>query len=151
MSIQNEIQAQVVAAMKAGANQRRDALRLILNAIKVEAKDQRRDLSLDEERQVLSREAKKRREAIEGYQMVNNLERAQKENEELAIIQEFLPQALTAEEVKAIIQSIVAELQVTSKNDFGRVMKALLSQTSDRFPGKDAKSLVDQAFLQLFP
>ena len=144
MSIQSEAQSKVIAAMKAHDDARRDALRLIVNALKTEAKEKLHELSPDEEIAVLMREAKKRREAIEDYKKVGAEDRAQKEAYELDIIQDFLPKQLTADEVREIIKALVAELNIASKKDAGKLMKALMPKLKGVFPGNEAKKLVDE-------
>ena len=145
MSILADIHAQVVAAMKARENDKRDALRLLENALKTESKNPTpHDLTPDEEITILTREAKKRNEAIESYKAAGAEDRAQKEAFELAIIQSFLPQPLSADEVRDMIKKIVADQGISSKKDFGKVMQALNPQIKGRFPGKDVKPLFDE-------
>lgn len=148
MSLTTEVHEQVIAAMKARDNNRRDTLRFIENALKTEAKEKLHELSNDEEIAVLTREAKKRREAIESYQQVGAADRAEKESYELEIIQSFLPKQLTADEVKAIIDELVKELEIKSKKDMGKLMKALMPKIKGVFPGNEAKKLVDAVELE---
>ena len=143
MSLTEEVHAQIITAMKARDNARRDALRLVENALKTEAKEKLHDLSNDEEIAVLTRESKKRREAADAYREAGADDRAAKEEYELGIIQEFMPKQLTEDEVRGIIAGIVSELGITSKKDAGRVMKSLMPKIKGRFPGNDAKKLVD--------
>lgn len=144
MSILNDIQEQVKNAMKSGDAQRRDALRLIQSALKKEFIDNGRvDLTPEKEVAVLSSEAKKRREAIESYKLAGAEDRAASEAYELAIIQEFLPAGLSEDDVKKMIDELVAELQIASKKDLGKLMKALMPKIKGRFPGNEAKKLVD--------
>ena len=144
MSLMNDIQSQVKEAMKAGDAKRRDALRLVYNALKNEYIEKRADLTPEEEITILTREAKKRREAIEAYTQAGSAERAEQEAYELEIIDAFLPAGLTEEDVKKMIDELVAELQITSKKDLGKLMKALMPKIKGRFPGNEAKKLVDQ-------
>ncbi len=143
MSLMNDIQGQVKEAMKAGDAKRRDALRLVYNALKNEYIEKREDLTPEEEITILTREAKKRREAIEAYNQAGSPERAEQEAYELEIIDAFLPAGLTEEDVKKMIDELVAELQITSKKDLGKLMKALMPKIKGRFDGKEAKRLVD--------
>ena len=143
MSLIVEIQNQVKDAMKSGDAKRRDALRLILNALKTEEKEKRVELTPEQEIEILTREAKKRREAIDAYTQAGSQERADNEAYELNLIQGFLPAALTEDEVKAIIADLVKELEITSKKDLGKVMKSLMPKIKGRFPGNEAKKLVE--------
>jgi uncharacterized protein YqeY len=143
MSLIVEIQNQVKDAMKSGDAKRRDALRLILNALKTEEKEKRVELTPEQEIEILTREAKKRREAIDAYTLAGSQERADNEAYELNLIQGFLPAALTEDEVKNIIAELVKELEITSKKELGKVMKSLMPKIKGRFPGNEAKKLVD--------
>ena len=143
MSLMNDIQSQVKDAMKAGDGKRRDALRLVYNALKNEYIEKRADLTPEEEITILTREAKKRREAIEAYNQAGSPERAEQESYELEIIEAFLPAGLSEDDVKKMIDELVAELQITSKKDLGKLMKALMPKIKGRFDGKEAKRLVD--------
>jgi uncharacterized protein YqeY len=129
--------------MKSGDAKRRDALRLILNALKTEEKEKRVELTPEQEIEILTREAKKRREAIDAYTLAGSQERADNEAYELNLIQGFLPAALTEDEVKTIIAELVKELEITSKKELGKVMKSLMPKIKGRFPGNEAKKLVD--------
>lgn len=144
MALIQDIQEQVKSAMKAHDDQRRDALRLILNALKTEEKEKRITLTPDMEIAILTSEAKKRREAIEGYEAAGAEDRAAKEKYELDLITSFLPAQLTEDDVKKIITDLVAELKIESKKDQGKLMKELMPKLKGRFPGNEAKKLVDQ-------
>jgi hypothetical protein len=145
MTVLNDIQEQVKQAMKSHDDRRRDALRLIQSALKKEYIDNGRvDLTPEKEIAILSSEAKKRRDSIAEYNSIGATDRAEQEAYELAIVQEFLPEAMSEDDVRKIISELVAELQVTSKKDVGKVMKSLMPKIKGRFPGQDAKKLVDE-------
>lgn len=139
-----ELQKQILIAMKSGDSRRRDALRFILNSLQVQAKDKRSELTAEEEIEVLTREAKKRREASESYRIANSPEREEKENYELGIIQEFLPQPLSEAEVRSIITALVAELGISSKKDIGKLMKELMPKIKGRYPGNEIQKLINE-------
>lgn len=143
MALIAEISNQVKEAMKSGDAQRRDALRLILNALKTEEKEKRIELTHEAEIEILTREAKKRRESIADYEKVGSEERAAKERYELELIQSFLPEEMSADDVKKLIDALVAELGIASKKDVGKLMKALMPKIKGVFPGNEAKKLVD--------
>ena len=143
MALIKDIQEQVKEAMKAHDDKRRDALRLILNALKTEEKEKRVELTPEMEIAILTSEAKKRREAIESYEIAGSAERAEKEKYELALIQSFLPEALSEDEVKKIINELIQELGIKEKKEMGKLMKALMPKIKGRFPGNEAKKLVD--------
>lgn len=144
MALIQDIQEQVKIAMKSHDDQKRDALRLILNALKTEEKEKRVTLTPEMEIAILTSESKKRREAIEGYEAAGAEERAAREKYELDLITSFLPAQLTEDEVRKIIRDLIAELKIESKKDQGRLMKELMPKLKGRFAGNEAKKLVDQ-------
>jgi uncharacterized protein YqeY len=130
-----ELEADVRDAMRAGNTARRDALRLILASLKSAEKDLLRPLSEDEELQVLQRERKKRIEAAEAFRGGGREEQAAKEEAELAVLEEFMPEPLSEEELERILDDAIAENGATSMRDMGRVMKDVMPQIAGRADG----------------
>jgi uncharacterized protein len=130
-----ELGDEVKEAMRAGDAARRDALRLILASLKSAEKDLLRPLSEDEELQVLQRERKKRIEAAEAFRSGGREEQAAKEDAELAVLEEFMPEPLTEEELERILDDAIAENGATSMRDMGRVMKDVMPQVAGRADG----------------
>jgi uncharacterized protein len=137
-----EIEDELKDAMKARDAERRDALRLILNALKGSAKELQRPLSDDEELQVLQRERKRRVEAAEAFRSGGREEQAQAEERELAILEEFMPAPLTDEEIEDIVDDAIAEVGATSMADLGRVMADVMPQTAGRADGSVVSQIV---------
>jgi uncharacterized protein YqeY len=130
-----ELGDDVKDAMRAGDTARRDALRLILASLKSAEKDLLRPLSEEEELQVLQRERKKRIEAAEAFRGGGREEQAAKEEAELAVLEEFMPEPLTEEELERILDDAIAENGATSMRDMGRVMKDVMPQIAGRADG----------------
>jgi uncharacterized protein YqeY len=130
-----ELGDDVKDAMRAGDTARRDALRLILASLKSAEKDLLRPLTEDEELQVLQRERKKRIEAAEAFRGGGREEQAAKEEAELAVLEEFIPEPLTEEELERILDDAIAENGATSMRDMGRVMKDVMPQIAGRADG----------------
>jgi len=130
-----ELEDDVKDAMRAGDAARRDALRLILASLKSAEKDLLRPLTEDEELQVLQRERKKRIEAAEAFRGGGREEQAAKEDAELAVLEEFMPEPLTEEELERILDDAIAENGATSMRDMGRVMKDVMPQIAGRADG----------------
>jgi uncharacterized protein YqeY len=130
-----ELEADVRDAMRSGDTARRDALRLILASLKSAEKDLLRPLSEEEELQVLQRERKKRIEAAEAFRGGGREEQAAKEEAELSVLEEFMPEPLTEEELERIVDDAIAENGATSMRDMGRVMKDVMPQISGRADG----------------
>ena len=135
MTLIEELEDEVKDAMRAGDAARRDALRLILSSLKSAEKDLLRPLSEDEELQVLQRERKKRIEAAEAFRGGGREEQAAKEDAELAVLEEFMPEPLTEEELERIVDDAIAENGATSMRDMGRVMKDVMPQIAGRADG----------------
>jgi uncharacterized protein YqeY len=130
-----ELEDDVKDAMRAGDAARRDALRLILASLKSAEKDLLRPLTEDEELQVLQRERKKRIEAAEAFRGGGREEQAAKEDAELAVLEEFMPEPLSEEELERILDDAIAENGATSMRDMGRVMKDVMPQIAGRADG----------------
>ena len=135
MTLIEELENDVKEAMRAGDAARRDALRLILSSLKSAEKDLLRPLTEDEELQVLQRERKKRIEAAEAFRGGGREEQAAKEDAELAVLEEFMPEPLTEEELERIVDDAIAENGATSMRDMGRVMKDVMPQIAGRADG----------------
>jgi uncharacterized protein YqeY len=136
------IEDEIKEAMKARDAERRDALRLIVNALKNSEKELQRPLSEDEELQVLQRERKKRLEAAEAFRSGGREEQAAKEEAELEVLEEFMPEPLSEEELERIVDDAIAENGATSLREMGRVMADVMPQIAGRADGSAVSQLV---------
>ena len=139
MSLIAEIEDELKDAMRARDAERRDALRLILNALKGSQKELQRPLTEDEELQVLQRERKRRLEAAEAFRSGGREEQAVSEERELEILEEFMPEPLSEDEVEEIVDDVIAEVGATSMADLGRVMADVMPQVAGRADGSAGK------------
>jgi uncharacterized protein YqeY len=137
-----EIEDEIKEAMKARDGERRDALRLIVNALKNSEKELQRPLSDEEELQVLQRERKRRVEAAEAFRTGGHEDRAEAEERELAILEEFMPEPLTEDEIEEIVDDAIAEVGATSMADLGRVMADVMPQIAGRADGSVVSQFV---------
>jgi uncharacterized protein len=142
VSLITEIEDEIKEAMKARDAERRDALRLIVNALKGSEKELQRPLSDDEELQVLQRERKKRVEAADAFRTGGREEQAAAEERELSILEEFMPEPLSEEEIEEIIDDAIAEVGATSMADLGRVMADVMPQVAGRADGSSVSQIV---------
>jgi hypothetical protein len=142
MSLIAEIQHELEVAMKERNALRRDTLRLILANLRSAEKELQRELNDQEELQVLQRERKKRLEAAEAFRAAGNEQRAEAEEDELDVIEEFMPEPLSEEELEAIIDDAIAECGATSLRQLGRVMADVMPQVSGRADGSAVSQLV---------
>ena len=142
MSLIGRLEDELKNAMLARENERRDALRLILSSLRSAEKDLQRPLSDDEELQVLQRERKRRIEAAEAFRDADREAQAQKEEGELAILEEFMPEPLSEDDLERIVDDAIAENGATSMRDMGRVMADVMPQIAGRADGSAVSQIV---------
>jgi uncharacterized protein YqeY len=142
MSLIARMEEDLKTAMLEHDNERRDALRLLLASLRSAEKELQRPLTDDEELQVLQRELKRRIEAAEAFRGGGRDEQAEKEERELAVLQEFMPAPLTEEELEEIVDDVIAEVGATSLRQLGRVMADVMPQVAGRADGSMVSQLV---------
>jgi uncharacterized protein YqeY len=145
VSLKERIQTDLTAAMRSRDALRRDVLRMATNSAYNLEKRQQKPLSEDELLGVLSREVKTRRESVEAFRKGGREDLAAKEEAEIAILQEFLPKALSEEEIRSLVDQAVAATGASSARDMGKVMGWLAPRTRGRADGKRVSELVAQA------
>ena len=142
MTIIADIETELRDARLARDDARRDALSLLLNALRGAEKELQRTLSEDESLQVLQRERKKRVEAMEAFDAAGREEQADREEFELDVIEEFMPEPLSEDDLEEIVDNVIAEVGATSIRDLGRVMADVMPQVSGRADGSTVSQLV---------
>lgn len=142
MSIKERLQQDRIAAMRAGDTTKRNAVGLLLAAIKQEEIDGQ--ITLDDEGvlAVLMKQAKQRRESIADYEKAGRPEMLASEQAELAIIESYLPQQMGREQIAAIAAEIVAELGVTDAKGMGQVMGKLMPKVKGQADGRLVNEVV---------
>lgn len=144
MSLKEKINEDLKTAMKSGDKVRLETVRSIRSLIlEFEKSGANREMTEVDELKMLNTAAKKRKDAIEIYEKAGKPEIADKERAELEIIQEYLPKALTEEEITNIAKEVMAEVGASTKQDFGKVMPKVMAQTKGRADGKIVKSLIE--------
>ena len=131
--------------MRSREELRRDVLRMVTNAAYNLEKKEQRPLSDDEYLAVVTREVKTRRESVEAFRKGGREELAIREESEIAILSEFLPQALSDEELQALVAEAVTATGASSARDLGKVMGWLAPRTRGRADGKRVHELVAQS------
>ena len=142
MTLIEEIEEDLAEAMRERDAERRDALRLILASLRSAEKELQRPLSEDEELQVLQRERKKRIEAADAFRAAGREEQAEKEEDELDVLEEYMPEPLSEEEIEDIVDNVIAEVGATNVRDLGRVMADVMPQVAGRADGSAVSQLV---------
>ncbi|HEX9872856.1 MAG TPA: GatB/YqeY domain-containing protein [Deferrimonas sp.] len=142
MTLKDRLNEAMKEAMRAKAPLRLSTIRLVRSAIKNREIEARCELDDPEVIGVLSTLVKQRRESAQVYRENDRIELAEKEEEELAIIQEFLPAQLGEEEIRGIIEEAVAAVGAASMKEMGQVMKIVAARTTGRADGRLVSELV---------
>ena len=147
MDLQQRLTEAMKEAMKAKQTERLGVIRLIRTAVKNAEIDQRKEMDDDAIIAVMSTLLKQRRESAQIYRDNDRLDLAEKEEREIEVLQEFLPQALSEEELKALIAEAIAEVGATSMKEMGAVMKKVTAQTVGRADGRVVSELVKASLM----
>ena len=147
MSLKEKLQNDLTSAMRSRDELRSSTIRMVLTSIKNEevSGKEARELSDAEIITVLSREAKKRREAAEAYEQAGAADRAATEKAEGVVIAEYLPKQLSESEIKEFIAAAIKESGATSPAQMGLVMKALQPKIAGKADGGTVSALVKAA------
>ncbi|NEO28855.1 MAG: GatB/YqeY domain-containing protein [Symploca sp. SIO3C6] len=148
MSLKDRISEDIKAAMKAKNKSRLETVRSIKKALLEKEVSLRpsgqETLTEAQEIELLAQQAKQRRDSIEQYRQAGRDDLAQQEAQELAIIEEYLPQQLSDEEVNAIIDEIITQTGAASAKDMGKVMGQAMQRLKGRAEGKKIQALVKE-------
>ena len=139
MTLQQRVDSDLKEAMRAKDARKLGVLRMLKSALKYAAiakSDAEAELSDAEAVQVIRKQAKQRRDSIESFEKGGRAELADKEKEELAILNTYLPQGMNVDELAKVVRETIAELGATSKAQMGAVMKALQAKVGGRADGK---------------
>jgi len=142
MRLEQKLVDDMKSAMKSGDKILLGTIRMLRAQLKNASIAKGKDLSDEDIIEVLSREAKKRKESLELYKKGGRADLAQKEEKELAIITSYLPEQLSQEEVEKIIDEIITETGAESLRDMGKVMSAVMQKVKGRADGKMVQEIV---------
>jgi uncharacterized protein YqeY len=146
MSLEQQIMAEMKEAMKAKDEATLRGLRAVKAEI-IKAKTEPGaggEINADKEIQLLQKMVKQRRDSLDIYQQQNRADLAQKEQEEIAVIEKFLPKQLTPEELRAEVQSIITETGAASPADMGKVMGVATKKLAGKTDGKAISAMVKE-------
>ena len=138
----SSIQEEVKNSLKSGEKFKASTLRLIVSALKLEEKNKAKTLTDNEALEILTKMIKQRKDSISQFETANRLELAQKEKDEIKIIQNYLPEQLTEEELSALIDEIIEEVNAESVKDMGKVMSVLKPKITGKADAGIASGLV---------
>jgi len=142
MALAERLKTDLDRALRAGDALRVSTIRLVRAAIHNAEIERGRALSDEEIYEILAREAKRRHEAIEAFRKGNRDDLVKKESLELAVLTEYLPIALTEDDLRTLIANAVNEVKAKDARDFGRVMAVVMPKVKGRADGKVVDRLV---------
>ena len=142
MSLQEQISAALKDAMRARDEVKMSTLRLVLTAIKKREKEARSLLEDQEVISVITSQIKQRRESIEQYRKAGREDLAQTEENELQILQGYMPEQVSEEEISNTLDEIIAEVSAVSMKDMGKVMKAAMARLAGKAEGGAINAMV---------
>jgi uncharacterized protein YqeY len=145
VTLRERLQEDTTAAMRSGDALRRDTLRMVQNAVYNIEKAKKVTLTDDDILAVIVRETKTRRESVEAFRKGGREDLAAKEEAEIAILAEYLPEPLTEDDVRALVAQGIAETGAATARDLGKVMGWLSPRVRGRADGKVVSGLVAQA------
>jgi uncharacterized protein YqeY len=147
MALQQRVDSDLKEAMRAKDATKLGVLRMLKSALKYAAiakSDAEAELSDAEAVQVIRKQAKQRQDSIESFEKGGRAELADKEKEELAILNAYLPQGMSPDELAKVVRETIAELGATSKAQMGAVMRALQAKAAGRADGKTLSAEVQK-------
>jgi uncharacterized protein YqeY len=143
MSLQNKLSDEIKAAMLARNADRLSALRMLKSALGYAQMERKTEtLSDGDFVSLVQKEVKKRRDSMEQFEKGGRAELAAKERVEIGVLEEFLPKAMSPEELEALVRAVIQELGATSKKEMGPVIKAAQARAAGRADGKSISGLV---------
>lgn len=144
MALMQDIEGALKEAMRQKDENKRNALRLLLTAMKNKEKELRRFPDDAEIQQIISSQIKQRRDSIEQFTKAGRGELAAREEAEIETLQSFLPEALSPEALAQIVDEAIAEVGAQSVKEMGKIMKVLMPRVAGRADGKQVNELVRQ-------
>jgi len=147
MNIKMQLNESMKDAMKSGDEVRKRTVRMALAAVKQVEVDKRIELDDAAVMNLIQKEIKNRREALEEARKANRPDLVEANEAEINVLQAFLPKAMPAEELRAIVQAAITETGASSPTDMGKVMKTVMPRVVGRAPN-DMVSAMVREFLQ---
>ena len=142
MTMKSRLDDDLKQAMRARDTVRRDVIRYLRSEIRNQEIRVQDDLDDDGVVQVLSRQAQQRRDSIEAFAQADRTDLVEKEQAELTIIMEYLPQQMTREEITHLVQQVIADVGASGPGDMGKVMSQIMPQVRGRAEGREVNSIV---------
>ena len=142
MGLKERLEGDYKKAMKEGDKLKVSTIRLVLAEVKNEEIAKRGELDEEQMLGIIAREARKRKESIEEFERGGRQDLVDKEKQELAIIEGYLPEQISDDELRSIIEETISETGATSARDLGKVMGKLMPRIKGKADGKKANQIV---------
>jgi uncharacterized protein YqeY len=140
--VADRLSAQIKEALKAGDRTRLDTIRLLATSVRNREIELGHDLTEDELVEVATREVKRRKEAAEAYEQAGRAELAEKERNEQAVLEAFLPEPLSPQEVEAAVEEAVGAVGASGPKEMGKVIGYVMQHHKSRVDGAEVKRIV---------
>jgi len=144
MALESKIREDLKEALRQRQDAKASALRLLLSEIHNTEIAKRGSLDAKAEVEVIGREVKRRRESIEGFRKGNREDLAQREEEDLALLLEYLPRQISHEEIVGLARATISEVGAVSMKDKGKVMSQLMPRLKGQAEGKEVSEVVSE-------
>ncbi|MCZ6596430.1 MAG: GatB/YqeY domain-containing protein [Planctomycetota bacterium] len=144
MSVRDDIQAEVKAAMRSGDTVTRDTLRMCIAAFENRRIELGRGLEEPELIQVLAKAVKSRQDSVAHFDNAGRTELADKERAEIDVIERYLPEQMSVADLRSLVEATIAEVGASSPKDIGQVMKAIMAKHRGQVDGKAVQQLAGE-------
>lgn len=144
MTLLTTINEDVKTAMKARDKEKLSVLRMLKSALQNEQIKKGTELNEEEELSVLSREMKQRRDSLTEFKNADRQDLVEKLENEIFIVETYLPKQLSEEELQSIVQEVIASVNATSTSDFGKVMGAIMPKVKGKADGNAVNRIVKE-------
>ncbi len=142
MSLFEQIQKDMIKAVKSDYKETSQTLKMLIASIKNAQIKSKEELTDKEIEKILRKEAKKVKDSIEQYKKMGREDLVEKEQKDLKIIEEYLPEMMSEAEIKKVVKEKIEELEATDMNDMGKVMGSVMSQLDGQADGNTVKNIV---------
>lgn len=144
MSLTDDLRKDMFAFSKEGNTNASDILKMALASIKNAQIAQESEMTAQDEERILRKEVKKIEDSIAQFTLMERVDLVEKEKSQLEILQRYLPELMSEEDIKTIINNKIKELNISSMSDMGKLMGAVMKETAGKADGNTVKNLVTQ-------
>lgn len=148
MNMHQQIETDLKSALKSGEKEKAGVLRFLISAVRnyqIEKKAKDKEFLPDSDViAVLRRQAKQRKDSIAEYEKGGRADLAEKEKQELAMLENYLPVQISEEKIREVVRAKMSELGVSDKSEFGKLMGAAMSELKDEASGDAVKKVVEE-------